>query len=382
MRKEAEQKSTDATKKFAEDLTACDKEYQGLTDLLAKYEDFYAKLDCVLAEVNQQKAYIDMWYEGKVNNKTQTKIFKHWTDNYESVECVRCCEWVQARDKRNSLLDCLRQSEKIEEDAKEDFEAIKNFEKTFKEKVTDLKSIYDKAKIFNDARRYQSVYAESIEFEAAYSRLGYVDTWNCKHKHCNPPRLFETGNLAFCAQLDKGELSADLRQEFVKSKIQLSPKATVSVQVAGNRWLITDKDPEKQYAIVKWQDQLHVFTQPHCKEPTPPKDGWTPSVYKAELNYALRELIIAKYQRFRWHQQWIDAEERTKTTKEACEKFRKTRRDEFIQEAEDIPREEDTSATVAPEQKAEQKDTQAQKITPEEDKGATVSREDVEKKEK
>lgn len=66
-----------------------------------------------------------------------------------------------------------------------------------------------------------------------------------------------------------------------------------------------------------------------------PKKDWPPEEFKKKLSEFLRVLILAKYQRFRWHQQLIERDTDNKTSKEACIKFRKSRQDDFILEAQD-----------------------------------------------
>src|SRR5436189_5314542 len=52
---------TEATKKFADDLKDCDKEYQGLAEIVKKYEEAYEKLDCSLTEAEKNKQDIREW---------------------------------------------------------------------------------------------------------------------------------------------------------------------------------------------------------------------------------------------------------------------------------------------------------------------------------
>lgn len=67
------------------------------------------------------------------------------------------------------------------------------------------------------------------------------------------------------------------------------------------------------------------------------KKDWTPAKFKAQLICRLRLLVLAKYQRFRWQHDFLSRASENQKKKEACEKFRKERRDQFIQEADDIP---------------------------------------------
>ncbi len=66
------------------------------------------------------------------------------------------------------------------------------------------------------------------------------------------------------------------------------------------------------------------------------KREWKPSIYRIKLAGALRHLILTKYQRFRYQQQWYELDANAKKFRDACDKFRAGRREEFVQEAEDV----------------------------------------------
>lgn len=84
-----------------------------------------------------------------------------------------------------------------------------------------------------------------------------------------------------------------------------------------------------------------AYAQSEC--PGPPqapgdlKTEWTPEEFKRKLILSLRNLILAKHQRFLRQQDSLTKTSESAKYKEACEKFRKERRDKFIQEADDIP---------------------------------------------
>ncbi|MHC4111013.1 MAG: hypothetical protein ACYSUY_08055 [Planctomycetota bacterium] len=68
--------------------------------------------------------------------------------------------------------------------------------------------------------------------------------------------LFST-KLDFQSDLDKGTISEELLQKFEENKTQLSQRATVSVEQAGTRWLITNRS--KKYSIRKEGSKLKIY---------------------------------------------------------------------------------------------------------------------------
>jgi hypothetical protein len=69
--------------------------------------------------------------------------------------------------------------------------------------------------------------------------------------------LFSIG-VNFQTDLDNGILSNSLRQEFIIHEHSLSSTTTLSIQIAGNRWLLTDG--RKSYTIRKENNQLNVYS--------------------------------------------------------------------------------------------------------------------------
>ena len=74
------------------------------------------------------------------------------------------------------------------------------------------------------------------------------------------PKEF-TVDLALSKDLDKTTLSTDLRAAFESEKIGLSGKATVSVEEAGDSWLITDG--VKTHTVEKEENSLKVRVDKH-----------------------------------------------------------------------------------------------------------------------
>ncbi|MHC4160487.1 MAG: hypothetical protein ACYSSO_15595, partial [Planctomycetota bacterium] len=68
--------------------------------------------------------------------------------------------------------------------------------------------------------------------------------------------LFST-KLDFQGDLDKGTISEELKQKFEESKTPLSQRATVSVEQAGTRWLVTNRT--KKYSIRKEGSRLKIY---------------------------------------------------------------------------------------------------------------------------
>jgi hypothetical protein len=253
-------KPTDATKKFGDDLKEFDKEYQGIADVAGKYETFYAKLECRLAEAHTWKEQIENWCSEKVDENTRRAIRTLREDDYDAKDREFFCQWLAFRARLIRLSDCLGQALKKEEEARDDYGAVKGFEKTLSDRFAELKSLFDKAKGFQDNEKFKSVCAVGSEYAEVYDNLSTVRTWEYLKNLCD------------------GDQSSDEEARLV----------------------------------------------------------WPPDKFRTELTNALRALILAAYQRFRWHQQRMETESDTKKFKEASDKFRKGRRDEFIQEAEDI----------------------------------------------
>ena len=267
------EKPTDATKKFADDLKDADKEYQGVVALVNKYKEFYDKLDCKMAEAINWREDMAEWIAGKLTEAEKNAIQQSHQTNYGDVEKRICCEWIKCREYFLSMQDCLEQAKKKEEEAKENYDAIKNLEKTLGDRFADLKSLFDKAKGYRDEERFRAVYAVSLEYEAVFKDLSLIRDWFNARTECN----------------------VDSEQT------QSAP------DTAGNN------DPRKV---------------------------WTPQNFKTELVRRLRLLILARYQKLRWWHDFLTRTSDNQKKKEACEKFRKERRDKFIQEADDIEPEE------------------------------------------
>jgi hypothetical protein len=283
---------TDATKKFGDDLKDANKEYQGIGDIVSKYEKFYDQLGCRLAEAKNWMKDIDIWsHDEPVDEKAIQKLREEQYEK-EEKDGGKCCRWLGFRDSLNLQQDCLARAVRAEEEAKDDNEAYKGFEKTVTDQFTDLKSLRDKAETYWKAEKYQSVFAVSLEFDDVYGHLGTVITWKYQRDRCKP-------------------------------KVSMPPtaptKAEYSQQIQSGYQ--HEQKPEKTAEERLWTQE----------------DPWTPEEFRARLTKALHDLILTKYQRFSWQQQRLELELDAKAYKDACDKFRKSRRDNFIQEAQDVP---------------------------------------------
>ena len=84
------------------------------------------------------------------------------------------------------------------------------------------------------------------------------------------------------------------------------------------------------------------------KDPCAEKFHPTPDEFAKGLTVALRKLIQKKYQHFRWSHEKLETVAASKKNKEACDKARQTRRDEFILEAQDVNAVKAPAPTPAP----------------------------------
>jgi hypothetical protein len=69
--------------------------------------------------------------------------------------------------------------------------------------------------------------------------------------------LLFSAKLDFQSDLDKGTIPEELKQKFEENKTPLSQRATVSVEQAGTKWLITNRP--KKYSIRKEGSRLNIY---------------------------------------------------------------------------------------------------------------------------
>ena len=61
------------------------------------------------------------------------------------------------------------------------------------------------------------------------------------------------------ADLDKGNLSVELRKALEKNEISVSENVIISTEVQGSRWKLADKANERTYTLIKSSERLDVY---------------------------------------------------------------------------------------------------------------------------
>jgi hypothetical protein len=272
----------DVVKKFEDELKDAEKEAQGVLAIVNKYKEFYDKLDCKLAEAKTWKADIARWLEGKIDQATADAIKKFRRENYDDVEKKICCGWIDLRDRLNLMRDCLEQAKRTEEERKKDYEDFKAFEKTLGDRFALLKSLYDQAKSFLAEQRFKTVFAVSLEFDEVYNKIGIFRDWAYARSQC--------------------------------------PKPADGYGQSGE-----EEQPEGEYA------------EGYGPSAGGLKNRWPPEKFKAKLTGNLRELILARYQRFRWQYEFQSKTADSAQGEKDCKAFRDDRQKQFIDEADEIP---------------------------------------------
>lgn len=306
---------TEATKKFGEELKDFDKEYQGLAGIVSSYEKFFDNLDCLLAKARAQREQIDEGWKGQVDANAR-KAIADLREVYEAEEkrTGSCCKWIGYRDLLNKQGDCLARAARTEEEAKDDNEAFKGFEKTLTDRFKDFERLTGEADKLRKAEKFKSVYAVALEFADAYKKLDVVVTWEYQRNKCKDDDKEQQPNAVGQPQSYGGEQQSYTADQQSYGGGQSRPDGDEEAgHGEGGSEQGDDGEDEKKYR----------------PKVMPPKE------YKEALDKALRTLILSKYQRFRWHQKRLEIELKVKDFKDVCEKFRKSRQDEFIQEAED-----------------------------------------------
>ncbi len=72
-------------------------------------------------------------------------------------------------------------------------------------------------------------------------------------------QLFRVG-LKFQSDLDKNNISGDLRREFKNKEFPLSLNTALSIEKEGSSWLITDRDNSQMYMVRKEADKLNIYS--------------------------------------------------------------------------------------------------------------------------
>lgn len=318
--------SAEAIKKFEDELKDAEKESQGIPAVVAKYKEFYDKLDCRLAEAKGWKEEIARSLTGKIDQPTADAITEFRKQNYDDVEKKICCDWIALRDRLNKLRDCQEQAKRTEEERKQDYDDLKSFEKTLGDRFTQLKTLFDQAKALAMEQRYQGVFAVSLEYGEIYDNLGLFRDWAYARSQCPPPEngYGEPGEPEEPPPPPEGEYGKP------------------------------EPPPPPPPPLPPLPDSGGYSEQPTPQPPPPPESGWydqgggglktewPPDKFKKRLSNNLRELVLAKYQRFRWQHELLTKTADTDKGETACKDFRKERQKQFIEEADDVPTPEPT----------------------------------------
>lgn len=251
---------TEAATKFSADLKDADKEYLSIGTAVAKYEKFYALLDCQLIARKEWQKKIHAWCKDNVDEATRAAIADLRKNEYDKPEHELCCKSLALSDQLASSNACLAQSTRKEEEAKQDYDLTIGLEKTLTDRLAELETLFKLATAKFEARKFKAVCAIGLEFDEVYRELSAIRTWSYRRAECG----------------------------------------------SGN---------------------------PHLGDP---KEEWTPDKFRAALTKRLRRLILAKYQRFTDHQLQVTTQADIQKYSKACEEFGKTRRDEFIRDADDV----------------------------------------------
>lgn len=294
---------TDATKKFADELKDADKEYRGVADVVSKYEEFYDKLDGLLATARGWRKDIREWCEAGVDPETRAAIRTLRRKSYDAKEREQCCQALDYADRLSALSDCRGQWARREEEAQADYKQFKEFEKSVNDRFGALKSLFDQAKGHRDKERNRAVCAVALEFNEVYSELGVVRTADYWRSKCRGSRGGEAGDYGY-GEEEQGEYEGEETDVAGRGAQQQSGGQQSESRAGGGASSL--------------------------------KRQWPPARYRRELAGALRRLIMTKYQRFRYQQQWYELDANAKKFRDACDKFRASRREEFVQEAEDV----------------------------------------------
>jgi hypothetical protein len=159
----------DARGDFEKALQDAEKEYQGIDALVKKYKEYHCKIECELEKARGWCEDLMSWCT--VDDDVAKCIAKLWKRCYERRERRLRCSWIEAEGTLATTKDCLEQAAIHVEDAKRDYEAVKNFEKTLKDRLADLKSLYDKAKARLDAKEPKAICAILFEYRKVYEHL-------------------------------------------------------------------------------------------------------------------------------------------------------------------------------------------------------------------
>jgi hypothetical protein len=336
----------EAIKKFEDELKDAEKESQGLPAVIGKYKEFYDKLDCKLAEAKTWKEDIARWLVGKIDKPTADAIAAFRKKYYDDVEKKKCCDWIALRDRLNKLRDCLEQAKRTEEERKNDYDGLKSFEKTLGDRFSQLKSLFDQAKALNAEQRYKGVFAVSLEYGEVYDNLGLFRDWAYARSQCPAPSGNGYGPAGEQPPPPTDYPAPPPPTGYPEPPPPPSyPEPPPPPPDTGGYGKEPPPPPDYGNQPPPPPDSGGYGTQP-----PPPADGggygsdegglkkeWMPDIFKKRLTNNLRELTLAKYQRFRWQHDFLTKTTDSDNGETACKDFRKERQKQFIDEADEIP---------------------------------------------
>lgn len=174
-------KPQDVAKQLGDDIKEAASEYDSIETVIESYTQFFDKLDCMLADAEKWKREIESWLgnaqieKGKIDSQR---------NNYLNKENKKCCTWIDTRTELNRRKDCQTQASIMVEDAKDDFNAYKEFEKLLKSQFDSLKAIHQRAGENRVKKNFTTVYVLYLEYKQVHSNLGLVMTWAYKEDKC------------------------------------------------------------------------------------------------------------------------------------------------------------------------------------------------------
>jgi hypothetical protein len=175
----------DATKKLVDDLKELEKEYDGLGDLITKFEADRATIECTFT--TKSRKWRDEIHKLCDTNMscalTKTDLQEIYARG-RKAEKDTCCDYLKKFYELRGMQTCQTQAEAREAEARFDLDAVKALNKTFLDRLTDLEAIFKKAGEAADKKRFKTVCAYAMEFDLVWSTLFEARTWCFRRKNC------------------------------------------------------------------------------------------------------------------------------------------------------------------------------------------------------
>jgi hypothetical protein len=305
----------ETSKKFEDELKDAEKESQGIAAVVAKYKEFYDKLDSRLSEAKCWKEEIARWLKGKLSQAAKDAIENFRKTHYDDLDHKTCCDWLALRDGLIHQRDCLEQAKRTEEESKKDYDDFKAFEKELGGRFDKLKALFEQAKALNAEQRYKAVFAVSLEFNDIYDTLSLVRDWANARRECGEQNGY-----------------GETEQEPTPGGGQYGAQEPTPPPTEGGGYGGQQTQPEyggEQTQGGEYGDDGQAGGGL--------KEQWTPDKFKTRLMRYLRVLVLAKYQRFRWQVFFQTQTAAAEKGGKDCQAFRDERQKQFIDEADDIP---------------------------------------------